>query len=211
MIAEDNPFYCKGLEEALGDLPGVSVTGTASNGEEIIRLVQANPPRIVFMDIRMPVLDGIDATRLLHQQHPEVAVVALTMHDDNHYLVQMLGAGAKGFMSKNCTEDELARAVSDVLEGTFYYCAKTRQRMTQMLTDSHLPMLFSWDKEVLLTEKEIQIIQLTCDGVPAKKIADIMDFAEDTVKKYRKSIVEKVGAKSWIGVVLYAVKKNLIN
>lgn len=211
MIAEDFPFYRKGLEETLGDLPGVTVTGTATNGEEVLNLVQADPPNVVFMDIRMPVMDGIAATRILHQRHPAVKVIALTMHDENHYLVQMLAAGAKGYLSKNCTEEELARAINDVQEGIFYYCAKTRQRMHQLLTDSYLPTLFTWDKEVVLTDRELQIIQLTCDGEPTKTIATALAIAEDTVKKYRKGIIEKVGAKSWVGVVLYAVKKNLIN
>jgi two-component system, NarL family, response regulator NreC len=210
IIAEDNQLYRDGLAETLNDLPGVVVTGAAGNGRELLALVEKDPPRLVFTDIHMPVMDGIAATRHLSELFPAVSVLALTMYEDTHFLVQMLAAGAKGYLYKECTEEEFARAVEDVLDGTCYYCPATRQRMTELLKDSRIPLLFRGNGNETFTPREMQVIELSCEGYSTKQVAAALSITTETVKKYRKTIVEKVGAKSWVGVVLYAAKHGLV-
>lgn len=211
IIAEDNLMYRHGLAETLNDLPGVAVTGAAADGRELLELVAHDPPQLVFTDIQMPVMNGIDATRALNQQHPDVAVLAITMHDDSHFLVQMLLAGAKGYLSKDSTEEEFARAIAAVQEGHAYYCPRTLDQMRTLLTDPRLPLLFRGGDSVVLTEQELAIIRLTCEGLAIKEIAGQLQLSADMVKKHRQHIVVKVGARNWMGVVLYATKKGLIN
>lgn len=211
IVAEDNLMYRHGLVETLNDLPGVRVTGAAADGRELLQLVGNNPPQLVFTDIQMPVLNGIDATRELNQHYPDVAVLAITMHDDHHFLVQMLLAGAKGYLSKDSTEEEFARAIAAVLEGNAYYCPRTLEQMRTLLTDPRLPLLFRGGDAVLFTEQELAIIRLTCEGLAIKEIAGQLHLSTDMVKKTRQTIVAKVGARNWMGVVLYATKQGLIN
>lgn len=211
MIAEDNQMYRDGLTETLNDLPGVRVTGAAADGGELLQLVANDPPQVVFTDIRMPVMDGIAATRVLSQRYPEVKVLAITMYDDPHYLVQMLLAGARGYLSKEATEEEFAQALAAVGEGHCYYCPNTLEQMKVLLTDPRLPPLFRGGSSVVFTDLELSIIRLTCEGCQIKEIAGRLHLSTDMVKKYRNAIVRKVGARSWLGVVFFATKQGLIN
>jgi len=142
LLAEDNELYRTGLYEVVRDLAGVQVTGIARDGAELLELATADPPQLVLTDIQMPVMNGIEATRQLLKQQPELGVIALTLFTDEKYLVDMLAAGARGYLYKNCTEEEIAEAIEAVYRGDFYQCRSTIRRVSSMLAGCGLSILF---------------------------------------------------------------------
>ncbi|HET7898510.1 MAG TPA: response regulator transcription factor, partial [Flavisolibacter sp.] len=171
MIAEDNHLYRHGLEDILNDLPGVVVTGVAADGQELLEMVNQNPPQVVFTDIQMPVLNGIEATRILTERYPELPVLAITVYDDYWFLGQMLSAGASGYLLKDSTEDEFARAVEAVNEGRPYYCRRTLEQMKALVADPRITGLFNKVALLELSAPELTTIRLSLEDHSIKEIA----------------------------------------
>lgn len=208
VLAEDNEIYREGLCEFLREIPGVEVGGVALNGAALLELVAKEAPQVVLTDIQMPVMNGIEATRLLLKSHPSVGVIALTMFPDEKYLVDMLAAGARGYLYKNCTEEDLAAAVEAVFHGDFYQCRTTMRRVSKMLTGSRF--LYAFREGLRLTVMERRIIELACAGYLSKQIAPEVGLSLQTLHQYRSGIIEKLGVKSWTGVIVYAVQHGLV-
>jgi DNA-binding NarL/FixJ family response regulator len=203
ILAEDNTNYRAGLLDMLRNLPGVQVTGVASDGLELLQLVDLHPPQLVLTDINMPRLDGIEAMRVLKELHPGVKVIGLTMFGYESYLVNMLQAGARGYLYKDCTETELAMAFRKVSEGQYYHCPTTMKRISHMISKNRL-VPTGQKAPVNWSGTEVQIIGLICEGYVGKEIADRLHLAEGTVKQYRHQIMKKMGVKTMVGVVKYA-------
>ena len=203
ILAEDTPAYRAGLLHLLQGMPPVQVTGVASDGQELLELVDRNQPDLVLTDIVMPRMNGIEAMRVLKERHPGVKVIGLTMFGYESYLVNMLKAGARGYLYKDCTEVELERAFQKVSEGHYYHCPTTMRRISHMITENRLvtPRRLN---QLTWSDTEIQIIGLICEGYLGKEIADRLHLSHGTVKQYRSQIMKKMGVKTMIGVVKYA-------
>jgi DNA-binding NarL/FixJ family response regulator len=184
------------------------IAGEASNGEELLQLAATTAPAIVITDIQMPGMDGVTATRLLKERYPGIGVIALTMFGDDNLIIDMLDAGADGYLLKSTSKEELLAAIETVHAGGHYFCNATSKRLTLLIARRGAA-----DREeypvAALTEKEKEIIQLICEQMPSKQIADKTNLSIRTVEMYRSQIIRKTGSNNVVGIVIYAIRNGL--
>jgi len=208
MIADDHPLFREGIRLLLEKQAKIQVIGEATDGQELARAVAKVTPDIILTDIEMPVMNGIDATRLIKDRNPLIRIIALSMYSDDYLIVDMLDAGASGFVLKNTTRDELMESILTVYEGGNYFCNTTSIHLTRMIARSKSESP-SGMKKAHFSENEKQIIRLICEQHASKEIALITGLAHRTVEKYRDRIMEKTGAKNMAGIVVYAIRNGL--
>jgi two-component system response regulator NreC len=210
VIADDHEIFRDGLVLMLSKQPTLNVKGQAGDGKELIELVKKHLPDIVITDIKMPYMDGVEATKYLTQHYPSCRIIALSMFNEENLIVDMLEAGAKGYLLKNADKQEILDAIENVYEGNVYYCKHTTSNLASMIVKSKFNL--SVKKEtVVFGDREKEIIKLICFQCTAQEIGNRLFISKRTVEGYRTKILEKINAKNTAGVVVYALKHNLIN
>jgi len=210
VIADDHEIFRDGLALMLSKQETLSLVGQASNGRELIQLVTDKKPDLVLTDIKMPHLDGIAAAKLLLQQNPGLKIIALSMFEEENLIVEMLEAGAKGYLLKNADKKEILEAIFTVHGGDIFYCRHTSARLASLIVKSKFDP-HKRDPGTLFTERERQVIQLICRQHTAQEIGEKLFLSKRTVEGYRTKILEKMEVKNTAGVVIFALKHNLIN
>ena len=205
-IADDYPMFLEGLQLLLEKQDNIEIVGEASNGQELLDVVKQTKPDVVITDIEMPVMNGIEATAALKKNFPDTRVIALTMYGDEHLIVDMLEAGADGYLLKKTTKQEVSEAIKAVYEGANYFCNSTTMRLSKMVAQSKAQQRIP---KAEFPEKELEIIKLICEQYASKEIADKTSLTHRTVEKYRDNIMEKTGAKNMVGIVIYAIKNGI--
>jgi|ERR1700744_2963652 DNA-binding NarL/FixJ family response regulator len=209
VIADDHEIFRDGLALMLSKQDTVVLAGQAGDGEELLRLVAELQPDIVLTDIKMPRLDGIAAARILLQRHPGLKIIALSMYEEDDLIVEMLEAGAKGYLLKNADKKEIMEAILTVHEGNIFYCKHTTAHLASLIVkskfDSHKK-----GADTLFTEREREIIRLICRQHTAQEIGELLYLSKRTVEGYRTRILEKMEVKNTAGVVIFALKHHLI-
>ena len=205
-IVEDHEIFCKGLTALIEEIKDIEVSGTASSGNQFLQLIKGVEADIVFMDIQMPGLNGIETTRRALELRPELNIVALTMFNEEEYLQQMLEAGAKGFLLKNVNKTDIEKAVNAVVTGNLFFS----EELMTTLGGKYLGRGGNNNDKIAFNEKEIQILNLICEGHTNMEIADIMALSHRTVDGYRAKMIEKTETTNTIGLVVYAIKNKLI-
>jgi two-component system, NarL family, response regulator NreC len=209
VVADDHEIFLDGLCLMLGKSQDIDLVGYASNGRELVDLVTELKPDVVLTDIKMPGMDGVEATQKITSQQPGIRVVALSMFDEEHLVVDMLEAGAKGYLLKNAGKDEILDAIHAVYNWDTYYCRQTTNKLAGMIAKSRFG---SGKKKELpvFAEKELEIIRYICMQLTAQEIADRVFLSRRTVEGYRLKILEKMDVKNSAGVVVYALKHGLV-
>jgi len=209
VIADDHEIFRDGLALMINKQEHLSLVGQAGNGRELIQLVNEKKPDIVITDIKMPFLDGIAATRLMLQQDPLLKIIALSMFDEEDLIVEMLEAGAKGYLLKNADKKEIQEAILTVNDGNIFYCKLTSTRLASLIVKSKFDPQKKKSSD-LFTEREKQIIELICLQHTAQEIGERLFLSKRTVEGYRTRILEKMEVKNTAGVVVFALRHNLI-
>ena len=210
VIADDHEIFRDGLALLINKQENMTLVGQASNGRELVQLVTDKKPDIVLTDIKMPYLDGIAACRQLLQQNPDLKIIALSMFEEENLIVEMLEAGAKGYLLKNADKKEIQEAILTVNEGNIFYCKHTSNRLASLIVKSKFEPQKKRSGD-LFTERERQIIQLICRQHTAQEIGNQLFLSKRTVEGYRTRILEKMDVKNTAGVVVFALKHNLIS
>ena len=208
VIADDHEIFREGFKLLLRNQKQVQLVGEAENGKELIKVIAAQKPDIVITDIKMPEMDGIEVCRQVNQDFPGVQVIALSMFNDDHLIIDMLKAGAKGYLLKNTNREELLLAVQTVYEGGNYYSDATSHKLAKMIANSTFNP-FRKSKVLRFSEREKEIIQFICEQCTSREIASRLNISVRTVESHRENIQEKMGAKNSIGIVIYAIKHRL--
>lgn len=206
VIADDYPMFLEGIQLLLEKQDNIEIVGEAGNGKELLEVVKQAQPDVVITDIEMPVMNGIEATAELKKNFPGTGVIALTMYGDEHLIVDMLEAGANGYLLKKTTKQELKEAIKAVHEGANYFCNSTTMRLSKMVAQSKAQQGIP---KIEFPEKELEIIKLICEQYASKEIADKTSLTQRTVEKYRDNIMEKTGAKNMVGIVIYAIRNGI--
>ncbi|MDO6433915.1 response regulator transcription factor [Flavitalea sp. BT771] len=209
VIADDHEIFRDGLALMINKQENLSLVGQAGDGRELIQLVNDKQPDIVITDIKMPYMDGIAATRLMLQHDPLLKIIALSMFDEEDLIVEMLEAGAKGYLLKNADKKEIQEAILTVNEGNIFYCKLTSARLASLIVKSKFDPQKKKSSD-LFTEREKQIIELICLQHTAQEIGDRLFLSKRTVEGYRTRILEKMEVKNTAGVVVFALRHNLI-
>ncbi|MEN8116532.1 MAG: response regulator transcription factor [Bacteroidota bacterium] len=201
IIADDHQLFIDGIKSILAKELNISIIAEASNGLELIKLLERGLiPHIIITDIRMPVMDGIVATKVTTKEHPHIPVLALTMFDQSADVYEMLEAGAKGYVTKDVNKEELVTAIQTLVSGKRYF-------------SKNLPVdIKAWfqsengKNKITLTRREKEILQLIAKGRTTMQIAQQLKLSKFTIDTHRKNIHKKLGIKSNAGLVKYALK-----
>ena len=198
-IADDHQLFIDGIKSILSKELNISIISEASNGLELIEVVEKGPlPDIIITDIRMPVMDGIAATKMLTKIYPKIPVLALTMYDQSADVIEMLEAGAKGYVTKEVGKKELILALQTLIKGENYFSRNLPKDITNW---------FSTDRnteKIKLTRREKEILNLVAKGRTTIQIAHEFKLSKFTIDTHRKNIHKKLGIKSNAGLVNYA-------
>lgn len=210
VIADDHEIFRDGLALMLSRQPDITLVGQANNGRELLELLTSVEADVVMTDLKMPLMDGITATRALLQRNPDIKIIALSMFDEEELIVEMLEAGAKGYLLKNADKQEIIEAINSVYEDHIFYCRQTSAKLASMIVKSR----FNPSREnnlITFTDREKEIIRLICQQFTAQEIGDKIFLSKRTVEGHRTRILEKMNVKNTAGVVVFALKNNLIS
>ncbi len=207
-IADDHQIFREGFKLLLKNQEEIELVGEADDGRELLEVALKQQPDVVIIDIKMPVMDGIEACRHIKKRFPDIKVIALSMFNDDNLVVDMLEAGARGYLLKNTNKQELLQATKAVYEGDTYYCIATSRKLTKMIAESKFnPYRNRPIKK--FTARETDVIKLICEQYTNKEIATTLRLSIRTVESHREKIQQKTGAKNSIGVAIYAIKHNI--
>lgn len=208
IIADDHQLFREGLANLLADSKDIEILAQAGNGKEAITKARDLTPDVLIIDIGMPVMDGVEATRKLLQELPGSRVIALSMHADKQYIKGMFEAGASGYLFKNCAYNELIAAIRTVHEGKKYLS----DRITEIMIQDYLgkeEVIPIDDSE--LTEREAEILKLIAEGVSTNDISERLFVSIKTIGTHKQHILEKLNLKTTTDLVKYAIKKGIIS
>ena len=200
-IADDHKLFIDGIKSILAKEINISIVSEAANGLELIKAIENGPlPDIIVTDIRMPVMDGIAATRILTKKYPYIPVLALTMYDQSADVIEMLEAGAKGYVTKEVEKQELILALNCLMVGKKYFSKNLPDDFSTWFMET------SDEKEITLTRREKEILELVAKGRTTLQMAQELKLSKFTIDTHRKNIHKKLGIKSNTGLVNYALK-----
>jgi len=204
-IVDDHEIFRKGLRIILNEIDEVKVLGEAQNGHELFEFLKHQTVDVVLMDIRMPVMDGIEATKKLVEKYPQIKVIALTMFEEISYFNQMVEAGADGFLLKKTNKDELSRAIHQVMLDETYFSEEFISNVNKTQRPKSRLM------NIELTEREQEILEFICKGMSNAEISKYLGISTRTIDGHRAHLLEKTGAKNSPHLVMFAIKNGLID
>jgi DNA-binding NarL/FixJ family response regulator len=206
LLADDHRMLREGLRKSLDEL-GFSIVGEARNGAEAVDLAAAVQPDVVLMDVTMPELDGVEATRQLKSRLPNTFVIMLTMHADQDVLAEAIRAGANGYLVKDCSTDEIASAIDSVVVGE---TALSPRLAASMLAEVRRQDSSS-QADRIITPREEEVLQLIADGCSTPEVAEQLFISQKTVKNHLASIYQKLDARDRTQAVLQAVRMGIVS
>jgi len=208
MIADDHQMFIDGIKSILKNEKEITIIGEALNGKLLINQFDTVRPDIVLMDINMPDMDGVEATKLISTKFPSIKVIILSMHSSREFVAGLIEAGASGYILKNTGRKELVEAIQSVSEGKSYYSAA----VTDVIMDSFKNPVRKIENPELpqLTDREKEVLKLIAREFSTKQIAEELFISTNTVETHRKNIMGKINARNMAGLVKYALQHGLI-
>jgi DNA-binding NarL/FixJ family response regulator len=209
LLADDHTVVRKGLRMLLESQPGLTVIAEAADGRSAVSLAEQDPPDVVVMDVAMPMLNGIEAARQITAKLPQVAVVFLSMHSDESYVLKALKAGGRGYLLKDSAEHDLIQAVRAVAQGKSFFSPA----IGKMMVEDYMRELQERqieDTYELLTTREREVLQLLAEGKSNKEVAAVLNLSLYTVETHRGNILQKLNLHSGAELILYAMRKGVI-
>jgi DNA-binding NarL/FixJ family response regulator len=210
LLADDHTVVRKGLRLLLESHPGFQVIGDAADGRDAVSLAGEHAPDVVVMDVAMPGLNGIEAARQISAKLPHTAIVFLSMHSDESYVLKALKAGARAYLLKDSAEHDLIAAVIAVSEGKAFFSPAISKMMVEdymrQMQERHIE-----DSYELLTTREREVLQLLAEGKNNKEVAAILNLSLYTVETHRGNILQKLNLHSGAELILYAIRKGVIS
>jgi two-component system response regulator NreC len=209
LLADDHQLMRSGVRLMLEREPDLSVAGEASDGREAVALAKTLKPEVVVMDIGMPNLNGIEAAHQMTQENSDLAIVIVSMHSDESYVLRALKAGARAYLLKDSAEADLIKAVHAVAGGKSFFSPA----VSKMLLDDYVRKLKrsgTEDAYDLLTPREREILQLIAEGKSNKDIANLLNLSVYTVESHRSNLMQKLNLRGLPELILYAVRKGII-
>lgn len=209
IIADDHDIVRRGLQSLLLAESDLTVIGEASDGLATSELVERLHPDILIVDIVMPLLDGLEVTRRTIQYSPQTRVIVLSMHDDESYVLEALRAGAKGYVLKGSTSQELVKAVREVLTDRYYLSAPLSQHAIQSYVERAKDAQL--DSYEMLTPREREVLKMTVEGRSSNEIASLLHISPRTVEVHRSNTLRKLNLRTHTDLILFAVRRGIIS
>jgi DNA-binding NarL/FixJ family response regulator len=211
LICDDQTVVREGLAAILGTDPEIEVTGLAGNGREALDLVQENQPDVVLMDLKMPVMNGVQTTQHLRRAYPEVNVLVLTTYADDQWVLDAVRAGAAGYLLKDTRRDALVDAIKGTVEGRTYLDPAIAGKLTHQIASGVAPSRYAEPQLDPFTEREQEVLDLLAQGHSNPEIADRLHLARGTVRNYVSAILQKLGVSDRTQAAVVAVQRGLLD
>ena len=209
LLADDHTLFRKGIRTLLEQMPDIEVVGEAAGGQEAVERARELVPDVILMDIKMPVISGIEATRAIVQENPHIGVILVTMFDDPESVFSGMRAGARGYVLKEAEPDELRRAIQAASRGEVLLAPLIASKLLDQFGREPKPQAAGVPYEEL-TQRELQVLQLAAEGLSNKEIAARLVISEKTVKNHTANIFAKLQVNDRTQAVLYALRKGLV-
>ncbi|HEY2583427.1 MAG TPA: response regulator transcription factor [Mucilaginibacter sp.] len=209
-IVDDHKIFRNGLKATLEECADFELVLEASNGKQLIGLLTEVTPDVILMDIKMPEMDGIQTTAAVKQLYPQIKVLALSMFNEDKYIIDMMKAGASGYLLKNAEPEEIIEAVSTVYEKDYYFNENLSVTLIKQL-NVNTKQVNPGQHLADFNEREIEVLKLVCQECSNHEIADKMFLSVRTVEGYRARLFEKTKSKNLVGLVIFAIKAGIIN
>ncbi len=209
-IADDHKLFRKGVILSMRTYPNIKFVMEAENGEDLIGKIPEFEPDVILCDLKMPIKDGIDATKIISKNYPNIRVIILTMYEDERFVGHLMDCGAAGYLLKSTDPAEIKRAIMDVVRTGFYLNPFVNKVLIKKNYSKQKfnPTLTS---EVVLSDREKEVLTLVCMEFTASEIAAKMDISARTVEAIKDRLMERFGVKNSVGLVFYAMKNQLID
>jgi two-component system, NarL family, response regulator NreC len=207
LLADDHQLLRDGLRSLLEKQHGVQIVAEAENGRKAVELAKETNPALIIMDLNMPDLNGIEATRRILKESPRIKIIALSMHSDKRYVTRALQAGASGYVLKDNAFDELTKAIQRVMQNRIYLSPE----INQVVVKDYLERSKQLDKPAysVLTEREREVVQLIAEGKSTKEIASILKISVKTVETYRQRTMDKLNINNIADLIKFAIREGL--
>lgn len=210
ILVDDHKLFREGLNFVISQIDEFKVVAEASDGREFLRLIDSTEADLVLMDISMPHVDGIEATKIAMEKYPDLKILALSMFGDEDYYYKMIQVGVKGFILKESGKEELEKAMWEVLNGGNYFSQKLLADIIANLNKPNTGQNRPGSEQVSLTKREKEVLQLICTGLSNAEIADRLFLSLRTVEGHKSKLISKTGVKNSISLVMYAIKNKLV-
>jgi two-component system, NarL family, response regulator DegU len=210
-IADDHTIFRRGVVSILRNNEDFDVVYEASNGQELMDGIPVYNPQVVLMDLNMPVLDGIRATTKIKGVYPDLKIIIISMHDEDHFVSHLMELGANGYLLKDAHPDEVEKAIYTCHSEDYYYGAFLLRVMhNRLVNKSTRKKSITLNNEVNLSERELEVLEHICEGTTSPQIADMVSLSVRTVEGHRNRIMEKTGTKNIAGLVAWAVRNGIV-
>lgn len=210
ILVDDEVLFRKGISFLLDRVENIDIIHEASNGAELITFLNenGNHPDIIIMDLKMPILNGVEATKILHKEFPDIKIIALTSYDTTSFVANMISVGAVSYLVKNTTPQELLKTIKEVVVKGFYYNEKVLKVIKD--TDSSTRNNKSTLDSSFLTSREIEVLQLICEQKTTAEIGEMLFISPRTVEGHRNNLLLKTESKNSAGLVVYAMQNDIV-
>ena len=202
IIVDDHQLFRNGLKFILNEIKNIQVVGEASNGQEFLDLLEYGIPDLVLMDINMPVMNGVTATKIALEKYPHLNILVLSMYGETEYYNTMIDIGVKGFILKDVDNKELEDSINKVISGGTYF---SQELLLNLIKNK------SFNENIILTKREKEVLELICKGYSNQQISDQLFISQRTVERHRSNLLLKTDSKNSISLVLYAIRHKLIS
>lgn len=209
LLVDDHPLVLDGINACLSSEASIEVVGQANNGLEALELAEALAPDVVLMDVSMPVMNGLEATKEMKLRFPQYRVLILSMHENREYILQLIQSGAAGYVLKDVSSEELVKAIEVVHQGGTYFSAKASDALVKQF-ENPAKALTHDDKRQSLTKREEGVLKLLAEGCSNKEIARELDISVRTVETHRQNIKQKLNIQTAAGLAKYAIENNIV-
>lgn len=209
-IADDYKIYRDGLKVGLSTDENLNVVFEADNGEDLLKGLEIYEPNVVLMDLKMPIMDGMEATKEVRKKFPAIKVLIVTMYDDDKFIIHLMENGANGYLLKNAEPDEIRKSIYAVHENGYYFNDVVNKALLKKLVLKN-NLKPSFNQNVELTEREMEVLKLICQEKTAAEIAKEIFLSPRSVEGIRQRLIEKVGVRNTAGLVMFAVKNNMVD
>jgi len=202
IIADDHSLFRQGLKLILTELNNIEVIADVPNGKELLEIAGILEPDLIIMDINMPFLNGIEASKILARDHPEIKILVVSMYGDEQYYNSVIENGVKGFILKDADNSELKTAIRDILNGKTYF---SQELLLRLIRNRQTP------SNINLTSREQEILELICQGLGTAEISAKLFLSDRTIENHKANLFAKTGCKNSLSLVIFAFKNNLVS
>lgn len=211
LLADDHKMFIEGMDSLLADQSDIDIVGHALHGNEVLEFVDNQDVDLILLDVNMPDLDGIEISKQVKSKSPETRILAVTMHNEESFLTNMIKNGASGYILKNTGKEELLLAINTVMEGKNYFSKEVTENLLHSMMPGEKRTSRMHSPEIKISRREKEVLKLICEEYTTPEIADKLCISLNTVESHRSNLLTKLNVRNLAGLVRVAINNRLID